>query len=168
MSMTGVPLSIIAWTGCVSVPIPKAWIATKSQSCEAMLSIAARCLTASSWPSNQVTSTLKSLPQYSAACLPCAHQVAWRPALEKAALSGFSDLPASLASAASDGESNPAAPATEASFRRSRRDCTVLSDIGVPPFGVRDIFVILIVLGFYKVSFRLCLGWDLKKDRCLI
>ncbi len=76
MSMTGVPASIIFCTGWVSVPMPKAWMATKSHFCDAMLSIAARCLTASSWPSNQVTSTLKSLPQYSAAALPWAHQVA--------------------------------------------------------------------------------------------
>src|SRR3984885_14810062 len=93
-SMTGIPASIILLTGAVSVPMPNACIATKSHFCEAMLSIAARCLTASSWPSNQVTSTLNSLPQYSAACLPCAHQVACNPALENAALSGFDDIPA--------------------------------------------------------------------------
>jgi hypothetical protein len=58
MSITGMPASIIFFTGCVSVPMPKAWIATKSHFCEAMLSMAARCFTASSWPSNQVTSTL--------------------------------------------------------------------------------------------------------------
>src|SRR6202011_5940129 len=68
-------------------------MATKSHFCEAMLSIAERCLTASSWPSNQVTSTLNRLPQYSAACLPCAHHVACRPALEKAAFSGRVALP---------------------------------------------------------------------------
>ena len=100
MSMTGMPASIILLTGAVSVPMPNAWMATKSHFCEAMLSIAARCLTASSWPSNQVTSTLNSLPQYSAACLPWAHQVACNPALENAALSGFSDRPAASASAA--------------------------------------------------------------------
>ena len=99
MSMTGMPASIIFCTGWVSVPMPKAWMATKSHFCEAMLSIAARCLTASSWPSNQVTSTLNSLPQYSAACLPWAHQVACRPALEKAAFSGFSERADSAASA---------------------------------------------------------------------
>ena len=76
MSMTGMPASIIFLTGAVSVPMPNAWIATKSHFWDAMLSMAARCLTASSWPSNQVTSTLNSLPQYSAACLPWAHQVA--------------------------------------------------------------------------------------------
>ena len=54
----GMPASIIFCTGAVSVPIPKAWIATKSHFWEAMLSMAARCLTASSCPSNQVTSTL--------------------------------------------------------------------------------------------------------------
>src|SRR6185437_6407892 len=96
----GMPASIILLTGAVRVPMPNAWMATKSHFCEAMLSIAARCLTASSWPSNQVTSTLNSLPQYSAASLPCAHQVACNPALENAALSGFSDRPAASASAA--------------------------------------------------------------------
>ena len=94
--MTGMPASIILLTGAVSVPMPNAWMATKSHFCEAMLSIAERCLTASSWPSNQVTSTLNSLPQYSAACLPCAHQVACRPALEKAAFSGFEERPGFL------------------------------------------------------------------------
>ena len=76
MSITGVPASIIRFTGSVSVPMPKAWMATKSHFCEAMLSMAARCLGALSSPSNQVTWTLKSLPQNSAACLPWAHQVA--------------------------------------------------------------------------------------------
>jgi hypothetical protein len=76
MSTTGMPLSIILFTGAVNVPMPNAWIATKSHFCEAMLSIAARCFCAASSPSNQVTSTLKSLPQYSAACLPWAHHVA--------------------------------------------------------------------------------------------
>ena len=99
MSITGMPASIIFCTGWVSVPMPNAWMATKSHFCEAMLSIAARCLTASSWPSNQVTSTLNSLPHHSAACLPCAHQVACRPALENAAFSGFSERPTSAASA---------------------------------------------------------------------
>ncbi len=107
--------------------MPNAWMATKSHFCEAMSSIAARCLTASSWPSNQVTSTLKSLPQYSAACLPWAHQVACSPAFENAALSGFSERPASLAiaEAMSGLKPNPpnsaAAPAAEAwiSLRRS-------------------------------------------------
>ena len=70
MSMTGVPASIILFTGAVSVPMPNAWMATKSHFCEARLSIAARCFCAASSPSNQVTSTLNSLPQYSAACLP--------------------------------------------------------------------------------------------------
>ena len=129
MSMTGIPASIILLTGAVSVPMPNAWMATKSHFCEAMLSIAARCLTASSWPSNQVTSTLNSLPQYSAACLPCAHQVACNPALENAALSGFSDRPAASANAADINGLTPnppnraaaPAPATAAfiSLRRS-------------------------------------------------
>ena len=48
MSITGVPASIIFCTGWVSVPMPNAWIATKSHFCEAILSMAARCLTASS------------------------------------------------------------------------------------------------------------------------
>ena len=96
MSMTGMPASIIRLTGAVKVPMPNAWIATKSHFCEAMLSIAARCFCAASSPSNHVTSTLNSLPQYSAACFPCAHHVACRPALEKAAFSGLSDRPATL------------------------------------------------------------------------
>src|SRR5271166_517913 len=122
MSMTGMPASIILLTGAVNVPMPKAWMATKSHFCEAMLSIAARCLTASSWPSNQVTSTLNSLPQYSAACLPWAHQVACKPALENAALSGFGERPASLAiaEAMSGLKPNPpnsaAAPAPKAAL----------------------------------------------------
>ena len=94
MSITGVPASIILFTGSVSVPMPKAWMATKSHFWDAMLSMAARCLVAPSSPSNQVTSTLNSLPQASAACLPWAHQVACRPAFENAAFSGFSDCSA--------------------------------------------------------------------------
>ena len=39
MSMTGMPASIIFCTGAVRVPIPKAWMATKSHFCDAMLSI---------------------------------------------------------------------------------------------------------------------------------
>ena len=124
MSMTGVPASIIFCTGWVSVPMPKAWMATKSHFCEAMLSIAARCLTASSWPSNQVTSTLKSLPQYSAAALPWAHQVACRPALEKAAFSGFSERPAATPAAMAGlmprTPSVATAPPTDATVRKSR------------------------------------------------
>ena len=58
MSITGVPASIIFFTGSVSVPMPNAWMAAKSHFCEAMLSMAARCLVALSSPSNQVTSTL--------------------------------------------------------------------------------------------------------------
>src|SRR5215471_14954986 len=46
-----------------------------------------------------------SLPQYSAACLPWAHQLTCRPILEKAAFSGFSERPPTLPiSAASDDE----------------------------------------------------------------
>src|SRR5262245_28207785 len=160
MSITGVPASIILFTGAVRVPMPKAWMATKSHCWEAMLSMAARCFTASSWPSNQVTSTLKSLPQYSAACLPCAHHVACRPALEKAAFSGFSDLPASLAIAARAGEKSPAAPATDASFRRSRRDCVLLSDMGFLRWHQRHLSYFYIG-DFYKVTFSLCLA-DIK------
>ncbi len=89
MAITGMPASIIFLIGSISVPMPKVWIATKSQVWVAMLSIAARCLVADSSPSNQVISTFISLPQASAACLPCAHQVACRPALEKAAFSGL-------------------------------------------------------------------------------
>src|SRR5580704_1272428 len=92
--------------------------------------MAARCLTASSCPSNQVTSTLNSLPQYSAACLPWAHQVACSPALEKAAFNGFSDRPAASATSAAKAELKPkppnmaaAAPAeTEAVRIKSRRE----------------------------------------------
>ena len=91
MAMTGVPPSITFLTGSLSVPMPKVWMATKSHFCVAMLSIAARCLVAESSPSNQVISTFISLPQASAACLPCAHQVACRPALLIAALSGLPD-----------------------------------------------------------------------------
>src|ERR1043166_689672 len=124
MSMTGVPALIIFCTGWVRVPMPNAWMATKSHFCEAMLSMAARCFTASSWPSNQVTSTLKSLPQNSAACLPCAHQVACRPALENAAFNGFSDRPTASAASAGFMPMLPriavAAPAVAAACRRSR------------------------------------------------
>ena len=108
------PASIIFLTGSVSVPMPKAWIATKSQFCEAMLSMAARCLVADSSPSNQVTSTLNRLPQNSAACLPCAHQVACRPALENAAFKGFSDRPISCAIAAETKGSMPNPPSSAA------------------------------------------------------
>ena len=114
MSITGMPASIICFTGSVSVPMPNAWIATKSHCCEAMLSIAARCLVAESSPSNQVTSTLNSLPQNSAACLPWAHQVACRPALENAALSGFSERPISCAMAAAISGSKPNPPSSAA------------------------------------------------------
>ena len=46
-----------------------------------------RCFAADSPGSNQVTSTLNSLPQNSAACFPCAHQVTCRPMFENAARS---------------------------------------------------------------------------------
>src|ERR1700733_6735020 len=100
MSITGVPAWIILLTGAVHVPMPNAWIATKSHFCDAMLSIAARCLVADSSPSNQVTSTLNNSPQYSAARLPCAHHVACRPALLNAAFNGFEDRPAAFATSA--------------------------------------------------------------------
>ena len=106
-------------------------MATKSHFCEAMLSIAARCLTASSWPSNQVTSTLNSLPQYSAAGLPWAHQVACRPALENAAFSGFSERPAATPANAGPAPSMPSvatAPPAVATVRKSR---LVLSNVSV-------------------------------------
>ena len=131
MSITGMPASIIFFTGSVSVPMPKAWMATKSHFCEAMLSIAARCLAASSSPSNQVTSTLNSLPQNSAACLPWAHQVACRPALENAAFSGFSERPAATPAIAGFTPIIPsvaAAPPTVATVRKSR---LVLSNVSV-------------------------------------
>ena len=76
MAMTGMPALIILLTGSTSVPMPKGWIAAKSQVWVAMLSIEARCLVADNSPSNQVTSTFIRAPQASAACLPCAHQVA--------------------------------------------------------------------------------------------
>ena len=107
--------------------MPKAWIATKSHFCEAMLSMAARCLGAASSPSNQVTSTLNRLPQYSAARLPWAHQVACNPALEKAAFSGLDDRLVSFAmSAASAGltprpPSSAAAPAETVAVRKKSR-----------------------------------------------
>ena len=153
MSMTGMPASIIFLTGSVSVPMPNAWIATKSHFCEAMLSIAARCLVADSSPSNQVTSTLNSLPQNSAACLPCAHQVACRPALEKAAFSGFSDRPMSAAMAALSIESMPNPPNSAAAAALEPAafliiDRRVAGDIGSPmvmfclPAGCRSFAVI--------------------------
>src|SRR5271168_2967265 len=129
MSMTGMPASIILLTGAVRVPMPNAWMATKSHFCEAISSIAARCLTASSWPSNQVTSTLNSLPQYSAACLPWAHQVACSPAFENAALSGFSDLPASLAIAEAMSGLKPNPPNSAPLRRRRRRPGSACGDL---------------------------------------
>src|SRR4029077_20117737 len=92
-----------------------------------MLSIAARCLGAASSPSNQVTSTLNRLAQYSAARLPWAHHVACRPALEKAAFSGLGERLVSLAiSAARAGltprlPSRAAAPAEAAAVRKKSR-----------------------------------------------
>src|SRR5215470_9951836 len=102
-------------------------MATKSHFCEARLSIAARCLGALSSPSNQVTSTLKSLPQYSAARFPCAHHVACRPAFEKAALSGLLERSVSLAIDAASAAGMPrppnkaAAPAETAVLRKKAR-----------------------------------------------
>ena len=81
----------------------------------------ARCLCAASSPSNQVTSTLKSLPQYSAACLPWAHQVACRPALEKAAFSGLAERPISAAMAAGVMPRNGAVAAACSNVRRPTR-----------------------------------------------
>ena len=133
MSITGMPASIILLTGWVSLPMPKAWMATKSHFWDAMLSMAARCLTASSSPSNQVTSTLNIFPHHSAACLPWAHQVACRPALEKAALSGFADRSTALAASAAMAGSRPApssiaAPAvSDAARMKSRRECGPVS-----------------------------------------
>src|SRR6476660_1423024 len=105
MSMTGTPPLIIFSTGAFSVSMLNGWMATKSHFWFAKSSIAVRCLASESSPSNQVTSTLNSLPQYSAACLPWAHQLTCRPIVEKAAFSGFSDRAAALPiSAASAGE----------------------------------------------------------------
>ena len=106
MAMTGVPESITFLIGSLSVPMPKVCSATKSHFWVARLSTAERCLVADSSPSNQVISTFISLPQASAACLPCAHQVACRPALPMAAFSGLPDGFSSCAIAGS----KPAAP----------------------------------------------------------
>jgi hypothetical protein len=104
MSMTGTPAWISFATGAVGVSMLNGWMATKPHFWFAMSSIAVRCLASESSPSNQVTSTLNSLPQYSAACLPWA-QLTCRPILEKAAFSGFSDRLANLPiSAVSAGE----------------------------------------------------------------
>src|SRR5262249_8368310 len=137
MSITGMPASIILLTGAVSVPMPKAWMAAKSHFCEAMLSIAERCLTASSWPSNQVTSTLNRLPQYSAPCLTCAPHVACGRAWEKAAFNGRVAVPASLAMAAVTSGLKPrppnspaAPPPTAAPYADGRGDVGVLQCLG--------------------------------------
>src|SRR6516164_8965505 len=89
-----------------------------------MLSTALRCLVGLSSPSNQVISTLNSLPQCSAARLPCAHQVACRPALENAAFNGLPAFP--VASTASAGvtpnlPNNAAPPAAAAVLMNVRR-----------------------------------------------
>src|SRR5579875_2617090 len=138
--MTGMPASIIFFTGVVSVPMPNAWMATKSHFCEAMLSIAARCLGAESSPSYHVISTFSSRPQYSAACLPCAHQVACKPALENAALSGLADRAVSAASAAticgcrpSMAAPIPAAAAACKKFRRRLSDGVLIFVAIGPP-----------------------------------
>src|SRR3954469_22248404 len=75
-----------------------------------MLSMAARCLVALNSPSNQVISTFSSLPHHSAARLPWAHHVACKPALENAALSGFSDRDVSLAISAASAGLKPSPP----------------------------------------------------------
>src|SRR5919202_1133221 len=62
-------------------------MATKSHLLAGMSSMALRCLSTLSPPSNQVISTLNHLPHCSAASLPCAHHVAPSPAFENAALS---------------------------------------------------------------------------------
>ena len=140
MAITGVPLSIIDLIGSVSVPMPKVWIATKSQSWVAMFSMAARCLVAESSPSNQVISTFISLPQASAACLPCAHQVACRPAFENAAFMG---LPAGASACAMAGlnpasaNSTPASPAAPSALKTSRRLADSFnrsSSMHIPPY----------------------------------
>src|SRR4029077_13623854 len=107
-----------------------------SHFCEAILSIAARCVTLLNTPSNQVTSTLSSLPHYSAACLPWAHQVAGSPAFEKAALSGFGDLPTSFAIAAATRELTPsppnkAAPPPATALRTLRRSCATFDPLDI-------------------------------------
>ena len=117
MSMTGTPALIIFSTGAFKVSMLKGWMATKSHFWFAMSSIAASCLASESAPSNQVTSTLKSLPQYSAACLPWVHQLTSRPMLENAAFSGFSDRPAAFAISAARVGEMPRAPSNEAPAR---------------------------------------------------
>src|ERR671933_1804317 len=75
-------------------------MATKSHLLAAMSSMALRCLSTLRPPSNHVISTLNHLPHCSAASLPWAHQVAPRPAFEKAALSGLPPTPRAPAAAA--------------------------------------------------------------------
>src|SRR6476620_3847493 len=146
-------------------------MATKSHFCEAMLSMAARCLVALSSPSNHVTSTLNSLPQYSAARLPWAHQVACSPALEKAALRGFVDRPASFAIAAIINGLNPsppkspaAAPAeTDAILNRSRREVPAISlslDMFLSQFGPSP-------GGFWSCRWRGCCTRKWHREECV-
>src|SRR3954467_14870248 len=109
-----------------------------------MLSIAARCLVALNSPSNQVISTLSSLPHHSAARLPWAHHVACKPALENAAFNGFSEREVSLAISAANAGLKPRPPksaadapadAAAARMKLRRDDCRgpPLLDIVVPP-----------------------------------
>jgi len=76
-------------------------------------------LAASSWPSNQVTSTLNRLPQYSAAALPWAHQLDCSPLLENAAFNGIGERVAARASPRPIAPS-AAAPAAGMEVRMSR------------------------------------------------
>ena len=95
-------------------------MATKSHFCEAMLSMAARCLVALELAVEPGHLDIEQLAPILGRRLPWAHQVACSPALEKAALSGFVDRPASFAIAAiiNGLKSEPA----EKSGRRTGRD----------------------------------------------
>src|SRR5688572_2890324 len=84
---SGIPASIILTTGAVIVSMSTAWMATKFHFSDAISSTRASCFAADSSGANQVTSTLNSRPQYSAASFPCAHQVTCRPMFENAARS---------------------------------------------------------------------------------
>src|SRR5262245_8802006 len=120
MAMIGMPASMIFCTGSVKDPTDWAWMATKSHFRDAISWIAARCFTASSWPSNQLTSTLNKLPQYSAAALPWTHQVDCSPPLENAAFNGVDERVAARAARTSRAPNADATPATEAAVRMPR------------------------------------------------
>ena len=116
MSITGIPASIILTTGAVIVSMSTAWMATKSHFSDAISSTRASCFVADSSGSNQVTSTLNSRPQYSAASFPCAHQLTCRPMFENAARSRLREWPA-LAPLLRGGEEIDAAEGRDAGRR---------------------------------------------------